>query len=74
LEWMKLSYPLALILLKPNGGLQISSAFVDRRDRHKIQVPDRQIPLTPCTVKFVVSMADGRKFSIGRQQYALTGR
>ena len=63
----------ALILFKPDGGSQISSAFVDKREGRGICVPDGQIPLTPCTVNFVVIMPNGRKVSIGRRQYAMTG-
>jgi len=70
---IKLNYPPALILFKPDGGSEISSAFVDKREGRSIPVPNGQIPLMPCTVNFMVSMMNGKKFSIGRRQYALTG-
>jgi hypothetical protein len=70
---IRLAYPPAVILFQPDGGSQISSAFQDTREQHGIRVPDGQIPLTPCTVDFTVIMPDGRKVTISRRQYALTG-
>jgi ATP-dependent exoDNAse (exonuclease V) alpha subunit len=70
---IRLTFPPALILFEPDGGSQISSAFVDKRERHSINIPEGQIPLTPCVANFTVTMRDGSKLSVGRQQYALTG-
>jgi hypothetical protein len=70
---VKLTYPPALILFKPESGTEISSAFIDKRTRHTITIPKGQIPLTPCTVTFPVFMPDGSKITISRRQYALTG-
>ena len=70
---IRLMYPPAMILFEPDGGSQISSAFVDARVQHGINIPKGQIPLTPCATNFTVTMPDGTKLSIGRRQYALTG-
>ena len=72
-EAVKLTYPPALVMFEPDGGSQVSSSFQDKRQHHAIQVPNGQIPLTPCIVNFTVIMPDGTKISIGRRQYALTG-
>ena len=49
---LKLKYPLAMILFEPDGGFQISSAFVDQQASHSIAIPNGQIPITPYTVTF----------------------
>lgn len=70
---IRLKYPPALILFEPDGGSPISSAFVDERERKGINIPEGQIPITPCADKFSVKMPDGSTISIGRRQYAMTG-
>jgi len=69
---VKLKYPPAMILFEPDGGSQIS-AFVDRRTSHSITIPNGQIPITPYTVTFGITLNDGSKFTISRTQYAVTG-
>ena len=70
---MHLKYPPALILFEPEGGSQISSAFIDKRERRPFIVPEGQIPITPSSVTFAITLKDGTKLSVTRTQYALTG-
>jgi len=70
---IKLIYPLALIMFEPEGGSQISSAFLDEREQGTITVLNGQVPITPLTVNFVIILPDGRKLTVVRQQYAMTG-
>ena len=70
---IKLTYPPALIMFEPDGGSQISSIFVDKRNRGGIHVPKQMVPITPFTVNFVIIMPNGTKISIVRRQYAVTG-
>ena len=70
---IKLKYPPAMILFEPDGGSKMSAAFVDQRRSHSITIPDGQIPITPYTVIFCVTLADGSKHLITRTQYGMTG-
>ena len=70
---IKLIYPPALIMLEPEGGSQISSAFLDEREQGTITVPNGQVSITPLTVNFVIILPDGRKLTVVRRQYAMTG-
>jgi ATP-dependent exoDNAse (exonuclease V) alpha subunit len=70
---IKLKYPPALILFKPEGGSQISASFVDDRPHFPLQVPDGQVPIAPTTsIPFSVAMNDASKITVIRRQYALT--
>jgi len=60
-------------MFEPDGGSQISSVFIDKRDRRAIKVPNGMVPITPFTVNFVVILPNGSKISVVRQQYAITG-
>ncbi len=68
-----LKYPPALIMFEPDAGSQIFSAFIDKRQRGTIEVPNGMIPITPFTVNFVIILWDGSKISVVRRQYAVTG-
>ena len=70
---MRLKYPPAMILFEPDGGSQISSAFVDDREQGAIKIPTGQVPITPFMVNFVIIKQDGSKITVVRRQYALTG-
>jgi len=70
---VKLKYPPAMVLFEPEGGCQVSSAFVDHRQQHSIAVPEGQIPITPYSVTFKVILKDGTTISIARKHYPITG-
>ena len=70
---VKLKYPPAMILFEPDGGSKMSAMFVDQRRRHSITIPDGQILITPYTVTFCITLANGSKHSITRTQYGMTG-
>lgn len=44
---IRLTYPPALIMFEPEGGSQVSSAFVDKREKGTITVPTGQVPISP---------------------------
>ena len=61
---VKLKYPPAMVLFEPEGGCQVSSAFVDHRQQHSIAVPEGQIPITPYSVTFKVILKDVTTISL----------
>jgi hypothetical protein len=70
---VRLKYPPAVILFKPDGASDISSAFEDNRGSKSIHIPKGLVPISPSIADFTIAMPDGSSLRISRCQYAITG-
>jgi hypothetical protein len=69
----KLTYPPAMILIKPDTPSSVSSAFQDERPTKCLHVLEGHVPITPSSTSFKIRTPDGQELTIARRQFALTG-
>ena len=70
-----LQYPPVLVLFRPSKETNIAGAFPTTKATSQLKVEQGIVPITPTTSShaFTITCLDGKKYSIRRRQFALTG-